>query len=77
MEVVDGLASALPLGDGEADAVVFSLVLCAMRRVQRALDATLWPRLFGSCHTSRDTASAVEQAGPPGLVDVSSRLRGY
>jgi ubiquinone/menaquinone biosynthesis C-methylase UbiE len=96
VEVVDGLAQSLPVGDGEADAVVFSLVLCstdqsaalaearrvlrpggevrvlehvralepgAMRRVQRALDATVWPRLFGGCHTARDTAAAVEGSG--------------
>lgn len=35
----------------------------AMRRVQRGLDATVWPRLFGGCHVSRDTAAAVERAG--------------
>jgi len=29
-DVVDGLADALPLGDGEADAVVVSLVLCSV-----------------------------------------------
>lgn len=30
VEVLDGVAEALPLGDGEADAVVFSLVLCSV-----------------------------------------------
>lgn len=30
VEVQDGLADALPLADGEADAVVFSLVLCSV-----------------------------------------------
>ncbi|MBO9534559.1 MAG: methyltransferase domain-containing protein [Solirubrobacteraceae bacterium] len=30
IEVVDGMADALPLGDGEADAVVVSLVLCSV-----------------------------------------------
>jgi ubiquinone/menaquinone biosynthesis C-methylase UbiE len=35
----------------------------AGRRVQRALDATVWPRLFGGCHVSRDTVAAIEQAG--------------
>lgn len=34
-----------------------------MRRIQRACDATLWPRLMGGCHTGRDTLSAVERAG--------------
>jgi SAM-dependent methyltransferase len=32
-------------------------------RMQRALDATVWPRLFGNCHTHRDTGAAVEAAG--------------
>ncbi|MFD8009069.1 class I SAM-dependent methyltransferase [Streptomyces sp. NPDC058955] len=35
----------------------------AMRRVQRALDATLWPRLTGGCHTGRDTQRAIAAAG--------------
>jgi ubiquinone/menaquinone biosynthesis C-methylase UbiE len=96
VELRSGTASRLPLGDGEADAVVFSLVLCtidqdealaearrvlraggevrflehvqsptpgAMRKVQSALDATVWPRLFGGCHVGRDTAGAIEAAG--------------
>ena len=33
------------------------------RRVQRALDATLWPRAMGGCHLGRDTAAAVAAAG--------------
>jgi ubiquinone/menaquinone biosynthesis C-methylase UbiE len=32
-------------------------------RIQRAADATFWPRLAGGCHLARDTASAIEQAG--------------
>jgi ubiquinone/menaquinone biosynthesis C-methylase UbiE len=32
-------------------------------RIQRALEATVWPRLFGGCHLSRDTADAIERAG--------------
>lgn len=32
-------------------------------RVQRVLDATLWPRVAGGCHTGRDTAAAIEGAG--------------
>ncbi|TXS51594.1 class I SAM-dependent methyltransferase [Streptomyces sp. t39] len=32
-------------------------------RVQRALDRTVWPRLFGGCHTARDTLAAIEAAG--------------
>ncbi|MFL6053783.1 MAG: class I SAM-dependent methyltransferase [Actinoallomurus sp.] len=33
------------------------------RRVQRALDATLWPRVVGGCRTCRDTVAAVREAG--------------
>lgn len=35
----------------------------ALRGVQRLLDATIWPALAGGCHTGRDTAAAIEQAG--------------
>ncbi|MGW1764273.1 class I SAM-dependent methyltransferase [Streptomyces sp. NPDC002073] len=35
----------------------------AMAAVQRGLDRTLWPRLFGGCHTSRDALAALEAAG--------------
>jgi len=31
--------------------------------LQRAVDATFWPRAFGGCHTHRDTASAIARAG--------------
>ncbi len=34
-----------------------------LARVQRALDATVWPHLFGGCHLGRDTAAAIERAG--------------
>ena len=34
-----------------------------LRRVQRVLDATVWPRFVGGCHLVRDTTSAIEQAG--------------
>lgn len=34
-----------------------------LARVQRVLDATLWPRVAGGCHTGRDTAAAIERAG--------------
>ncbi|WP_340557933.1 class I SAM-dependent methyltransferase [Streptomyces sp. GSL17-111] len=34
-----------------------------MRRVQGLLDATLWPRLAGGCHTGRDTGAAIGAAG--------------
>jgi ubiquinone/menaquinone biosynthesis C-methylase UbiE len=34
-----------------------------LARVQSALDATVWPRFFGGCHTGRDTATAIGQAG--------------
>ncbi|OAR27238.1 methyltransferase type 11 [Streptomyces sp. ERV7] len=31
--------------------------------VQRAADRTLWPVLFGGCHTARDPLAAIEAAG--------------
>ncbi|MFD4247799.1 class I SAM-dependent methyltransferase [Streptomyces sp. NPDC058525] len=34
-----------------------------MAAVQRTLDRTVWPFLFGGCHTSRDPLAAVEAAG--------------
>ncbi|MFJ8074044.1 class I SAM-dependent methyltransferase [Streptomyces sp. NPDC096176] len=34
-----------------------------LARTQRALDRTVWPRLFGGCHTARDTVAAIEAAG--------------
>jgi len=34
-----------------------------LARMQQVLDATVWPRLFGGCHLSRDTAAAIERAG--------------
>lgn len=34
-----------------------------LARAQRALEATIWPHLFGGCHLSRDTAAAIEHAG--------------
>ncbi|MCG3039124.1 class I SAM-dependent methyltransferase [Streptomyces sp. S1A] len=35
----------------------------AMALLQRSLDRTVWPRLFGGCHTARDTVAAIETAG--------------
>lgn len=102
VEVVEGVASALPAADQSFDAVVCSLVLCSvedqraalgeirrvlrpdgelrffehvvahtsgLRRVQRALDATIWPTLGGGCHMARDTLGAIEAAGF-GVVEV-------
>ena len=34
-----------------------------LHRVQRIVDATIWPLLFAGCHTGRDTAGAIEAAG--------------
>ncbi|WP_406098848.1 class I SAM-dependent methyltransferase [Streptomyces sp. NBC_01013] len=34
-----------------------------MAAMQRALDRTVWPRLAGGCHTSRDALAAIEAAG--------------
>jgi SAM-dependent methyltransferase len=35
----------------------------ARGRLQRVADATVWPRLFGNCHTHRDTERAIADAG--------------
>ncbi|MFG2191825.1 class I SAM-dependent methyltransferase [Streptomyces sp. NPDC048639] len=35
----------------------------AMAMTQQALDRTVWPLLFGGCHTGRDTLAALEEAG--------------
>lgn len=32
-------------------------------RLQRVADATIWPRVFGNCHTHRDTERAIIDAG--------------
>ena len=40
-------------------------------RLQRLADATLWPRLFGNCHTHRDTERLIVEAGFE--VDASRR----
>lgn len=45
----------------------------ALGRVQRLLDATVWPAIGGGCHTSRDTAAAIERAGF--TIDRLDRLR--
>lgn len=34
-----------------------------LRRVQRALDATVWPLITGGCRLQRDTAAAIRAAG--------------
>ncbi|ROQ27244.1 ubiquinone/menaquinone biosynthesis C-methylase UbiE [Streptomyces sp. PanSC19] len=34
-----------------------------LARVQRGLDRTVWPLLFGGCHTSRAPLAAIEAAG--------------
>ena len=34
-----------------------------LRRVQRVLDATVWPLLCGGCHVNRDTLGAIAGAG--------------
>ncbi|OCB28734.1 phosphatidylethanolamine N-methyltransferase [Mycobacterium malmoense] len=43
----------------------------ARGRLQRIADATVWPRLFGNCHTHRDTERAIIDAGFE--VDISRR----
>jgi ubiquinone/menaquinone biosynthesis C-methylase UbiE len=34
-----------------------------LARLQRLVDATVWPLLGGGCHTARDTVAAIEAAG--------------
>lgn len=34
-----------------------------MARVQRVLDATIWPTVAGGCHTGRETVADIERAG--------------
>jgi ubiquinone/menaquinone biosynthesis C-methylase UbiE len=34
-----------------------------LRRLQSLVDATFWPRLFGGCHTTRDTETAIVASG--------------
>ncbi|MFC4505105.1 MULTISPECIES: class I SAM-dependent methyltransferase [Streptomyces] len=96
VDVVPGVAEALPLKSEAFDAAVVALVLCsvrdvpralgelrrvlrpggelrflehgpgggrAMRFTQRALDRTVWPRLAGGCHLTRDTVAALRDAG--------------
>ena len=41
-----------------------------MMRLQRALDRTVWPRVFGGCHTGRDP---VGEIGTAGFTNVSFR----
>lgn len=41
-----------------------------MLKVQRALDRTVWPLLFGGCHTSRDP---VREVGAAGFTRISFR----
>lgn len=35
----------------------------SLRRIQRLMDASVWPQLAGGCHTSRDSATAIQAAG--------------
>lgn len=44
-----------------------------LARVQRVLDATIWPLTAGGCHTSRDTAAAIVDAGF--TIEAIDRLR--
>jgi ubiquinone/menaquinone biosynthesis C-methylase UbiE len=41
-------------------------------RVQRALDATIYPALAGGCHAARDTAAAIRDAGF--LIECEERI---
>ncbi|MFI9723146.1 class I SAM-dependent methyltransferase [Streptomyces sp. NPDC052396] len=96
VDVVPGVAEALPVKSEAFDGAVLSLVLCSVRderralaelrrvlrpggelrffehvvargrtpaAVQRALDRSVWPLLFGGCHTARDAVAAIGAAG--------------
>ncbi|WP_069867339.1 class I SAM-dependent methyltransferase [Streptomyces malaysiensis] len=96
VDVVPGVAEALPVKSEGFDAAVACLVLCSVRDVrralaellrvlrpggelrflehgraegrvlattQRALDRTVWPLLFGGCHTARDVRAEIAAAG--------------
>ena len=54
IEVVDGFASALPLGDGSVDVAVSML---------EDLLTPVWSGLAGGCHPNRDTVAAATVAG--------------
>jgi ubiquinone/menaquinone biosynthesis C-methylase UbiE len=43
-----------------------------LARLQRLLDGSVWPRLFGGCHTSRDTAETLQRS--PFTVDAYERF---
>ncbi|KUL54193.1 class I SAM-dependent methyltransferase [Streptomyces sp. NRRL S-1521] len=96
VDVVPGVAEALPVKSEAFDAAVVSLVLCSVRDVRRALgelhrvlrpggelrffehgrapgtlmagvqrvlDRTVWPPLFGGCHVARSPLDALAEAG--------------
>lgn len=96
VDVVPGMAEALPVKSESFDAAVASLVLCSvadvrraldelrrvlrpgaelrflehgradgrvMQMVQRAADRTVWPLLFGGCHSGRDVLGELTAAG--------------
>ncbi|QKV91199.1 class I SAM-dependent methyltransferase [Streptomyces sp. NA02950] len=96
VDVVPGVAEALPVKSEAFDAAVTCLVLCSVRDVQRALaelmrvlkpggelrflehsradgrvmattqrvlDRTVWPLLFGGCHSAREVRAELAVAG--------------
>lgn len=96
VDVVPGVAEALPVKSEAFDAAVLCLVLCSVRdtgralrevhrvlrpdgvlrffehgvapgrgmaAVQRGLDRTVWPFLFGGCHVARDPVASLTDRG--------------
>ncbi|WP_431774198.1 class I SAM-dependent methyltransferase [Streptomyces cucumeris] len=96
VDVVPGVAEALPVKSEAFDAAVACLVLCSVRDVRRALaeltrvlkpggelrflehgradgrmmattqrvlDRTVWPLVFGGCHTAREVRAELAAAG--------------
>lgn len=66
VDVVDGTAERLEAADGSFELRFIEHVRAdgrAAAGLQRAIDATVWPRLIGGCHTSRDVLATMATTG--------------